>query len=270
MAAVDVLIPTYERAGPLAVTLTSLVGQAFTDFRVVVSDQSRAPIEGASLSSAIGVLRALGREVDVLHHVPRRGVAENRQFLLDRATAPLVLFLDDDVVLEPDALGRLLDAIARAGCGFVGCFVNAPSAMCSTKPVDEPPPGVCIEFWDGPVVPEVVGPGLPGWERQRLHFAAYLHRLGARAGVTRAAPRLYKVAWVGGCVMFRAADLRAAGGFSFWEALPADHCGEDVLAQLRVMSRSGGAGLAPSAAWHQEVPTTLPNRAVDAPLVLGP
>ena len=38
-AAVDVPIPTFGRAAALAVTLTSLLGQTFRDFRVVVSDQ---------------------------------------------------------------------------------------------------------------------------------------------------------------------------------------------------------------------------------------
>lgn len=38
MASVDVLIPTYRRKTGLAIVLTSLLGQTFTDFDVVVSD----------------------------------------------------------------------------------------------------------------------------------------------------------------------------------------------------------------------------------------
>ena len=67
-----------------------------------------------------------------------------------------------------------------------------------------------------------------------------------------------------------AAKLRAAGGFDFWPQLPADHCGEDVLAQLRVMQRYGGCGIIPSGAYHLELPTTLRERRVDAPYVLWP
>ena len=36
-----------------------------------------------------------------------------RQFLLDQAVAPYVLFLDDDVILEPDVIGRAAEAAAR-------------------------------------------------------------------------------------------------------------------------------------------------------------
>lgn len=42
----------------------------------------------------------------------------------------------------------------------------------------------------------------------------------------------------------------------------------DVLAQLRVMARFGGAGLIPSGPYHQELPTTVTDRRCDAPPVL--
>ena len=38
----------------------------------------------------------------------------------------------------------------------------------------------------------------------------------------------------------------------------------------RLMRRHGGAGLFPSGAYHLELPTTLPDREVDAPRVLQP
>jgi hypothetical protein len=34
------------------------------------------------------------------------------------------------------------------------------------------------------------------------------------------------------------------------------------------MARSGGAAIIPSGAWHLELPTTVVDRSVDAPLVL--
>jgi hypothetical protein len=89
-----------------------------------------------------------------------------------------------------------------------------------------------------------------------------------RLGITPDRQRVYKVAWVGGCVLYDAEKLRACGGYSFWTELPQEHAGEDVLAQLRVMARFGGCGLIPSGAFHQELPTTVPVREVDAPLVL--
>ena len=69
--------------------------------------------------------------------------------------------------------------------------------------------------------------------------------------------------------MYDAVKLRQAGGFNFWQDLPTWHSGEDVLAQLRVMRAYGGCGLIPSGVYHQELPTTVPDRQVNAPEVLS-
>jgi hypothetical protein len=61
-------------------------------------------------------LRAHGRGVLALRHLPRAGMAEQRAYLLAQSEAPYCLFLDDEVIIEPDLLARLLAAIrARAG-----------------------------------------------------------------------------------------------------------------------------------------------------------
>jgi glycosyltransferase involved in cell wall biosynthesis len=100
---VDVLIPTYRRPAALAVTLATLAGQDARDFRVVVSDQSEDAPSGESgeVAAVLRILRAHGHEVELHRHLPRRGLAEQRDFLLARARAPRALFVDDDVFLEP-------------------------------------------------------------------------------------------------------------------------------------------------------------------------
>jgi hypothetical protein len=47
------------------------------------------------------------------------------------------------------------------------------------------------------------------------------------------------------------------------------HCGEDVPAHLQAMARYGGCGLLPSGVFHQELPTTIDDRSVNARLVLS-
>jgi GT2 family glycosyltransferase len=258
-----VLVPTFRRPAALAVSLTALFAQTFGDFRVVVSDQTEGAGAGDSpeVQAVIRVLRLRGHVVDFLRHLPRRGMAEQRQFLLDQARAPYVLFLDDDVMLEPGVVERMMTAIREEGCGFVGCGLIGASFVDDVRPDEQ-----AVELWEGPVEPETVRPGSPAWERWRLHNAANLHHLQQRLGVR--STRKYRVAWVGGCVLYDTAKLRACGGYSFWTQLPAAHAGEDVLAQLRVMQRFGGCGLLPSGAYHLELPTTVPDRRVDAPRVL--
>jgi glycosyltransferase involved in cell wall biosynthesis len=265
MAHLDVLIPTFDRPAALAVMITSLIGQTHRDFRVVVSDQSdeQACERSRELQAVLRVLRARGHAVEVHHHLPRRGLAEQRDFLLAQVRARYALFLDDDLILEPEVMARMLRAIADEGCGFVGCAVTGLSFLEDVRPHEQE-----IEFWDEPVRPEVVQPQWPQWQRYRLHNAANVYHLQQRLRICGEAPRKYKVAWVGGCVLYDTQALRDCGGFGFWRELPSAHCGEDVLAQLRVMARFGGCGLLPSGVYHQELPTTVVKRHVDAPNVL--
>jgi GT2 family glycosyltransferase len=262
---IDILIPTYERPAALAVTLTSLAFHGYTDYDVVISDQSEtcASIASGEVQAAVRLLRHRGHAVDILHHVPRRGIAEQRQFLLDQARAPHVLFIDDDLILEPYLAGTLLGVLRREGCGFAGSALIGLSYREDVRPHEQ-----TVEFWSGPVEPETVTPGSPAWERYPLHNAANILHVQRALGLTPDSPRAYRVAWVGGCVLYDTGKLRACGGFSFWRELPEAHCGEDVLVQLRVMSRFGGCGVMPAGAYHQELPTTLPDRSVVAPRVL--
>jgi GT2 family glycosyltransferase len=262
---VDVLVPTCNRACALAVTLATLAAQTLPAFRIIISDQSDGPavFDKPELKAVLRLLRAGGREVVCLRHLPRRGMAEQRAFLLSQVQAPYCLFIDDDVLLEPDLVERLLRAIQREQCGFVGSALHGLSFIDDIRPHQQQ-----IEFWETRVQPETVTPGSPAWARHHLHSAANLWHVQNRLGLDRGSSRLYRVAWIGGCVLFDSAKLRAAGGFDFWRELPDAHCGEDVLAQLRVMERYGGCGLIPSGAYHMELPTTVATRDVDAPKVL--
>jgi hypothetical protein len=262
---IDVLVPTCNRVAALAVTLATLGSQTWPRLRIVISDQSElaGACEQPEVKAVLRYLRATGRVVDTFRRLPRRGMAEQRAFLLAQARSAYCLFVDDDVILEPDLVARLHAAIREEGCGFVGSAVHGLSYLGQLRPAQE-----AIEFWNGPVRPETVRPGSTAWARHHLHSAANLFHVQTRLATGDGIDRRYKVAWVGGCVLFDTALLRAAGGFDFWRELPAQHCGEDVLAQQRLMARHGGCAILPSGAYHLELPTTVTARAIDAPYVL--
>ncbi|SEB35669.1 Glycosyltransferase like family 2 [Paramicrobacterium humi] len=263
---VDVLIPTVGRRAELAVTLAGLAAQDDPPFGVVVSDQSDDGVESAAAVAAmLRILEAQGRPVSVKRHLPRRGLAEQRQFLLDQSSAEYVLFLDDDIWLEPGTLSRLVDAISSLGCGLVGSAVQGLSFLDDVRPREQHP----LEWWDGDVVPERITRHSPEFERWTLHNAANLAHAAAHADIAEGGWRAYKIAWVGGCCLFRRSALIECGGFRFWRELPVQHVGEDVVAQWRVMERFGGAGLLPSGAVHLEAPTTITDRDVEAAEAVG-
>lgn len=265
-ALVDVLIPSYSRPPALSVTMASLVAQTFRDFRVVVSEQNDVEdvANRGDIQAISNVLAAHGHIVEIYKHLPRRGMAEQRQFLLEHAEAPYSLYLDDDLILEPWLIESMFNAIQEAKCGFVGSAVIGLTHINDIRPHEQ-----SIEFWDGPVTPEVIRPYMPEWIRHKVHNAANIYHVQTQRGAIPEHPQLYRVAWVGGCVMYDTEKLRQIGGYRFWRQLPPLHAGEDVLAQLRVMARFGGAGMIPSGAYHMQLPTTIPHRPVDAPYVLA-
>lgn len=262
----DVLVPTRNRPVELATTLAGLAAQD-SPFGVVVSDQSDGPPGYATppARTLLRVLRAAGHPVRVGRHLPPRGLAEHRAALLARSRARYVLFCDDDVWLAPGTVARLHTAIRELGCGFVGAAVQALSYVEEVRE-DELAP---FERWRTRPVPEQVTKDSTAWGRWTLHNAANPLHLTERHVRPGECYVPYKIAWVGGCVLYDRRALQAVGGFGFWRELPASHCGEDVVVQQRVMARFGAAGILPSGAYHLESPTTVPDRTVDAVDRLG-
>jgi rfaE bifunctional protein kinase chain/domain/rfaE bifunctional protein nucleotidyltransferase chain/domain len=265
--ALDVLVPTRDRPAELAVTLAGLAAQDDPEFRVVVGDQSDGEPDWAHPAAAamVRVLEAQGHPVERLRTLPRRGLAEHRERLLEHSvrTAPGavdVLFLDDDVWLEPGQLATMVGARRELDCGFVGEAVQGLSHLGDERAHET----AAFEQWQGRAEPELVRQGSPQFERWPLHNAANLAHVAQSLELGQSDWRAYKIAWVGGCVLFERAALVEAGGFRFWRSLEAEHSGEDVVAQWRVMERRGGAGIVPSGAVHLEAPTTVIDREHDA------
>ena len=175
-----------------------------------------------------------------------------------------MLFLDDDVWLEPGTLARMTDALDRLGCGFVGSAPMGLSFLDDRRPHHQAP----FEPWDGPVRPERVRDDSPAIARASLHGAANLVHVAERVPVPRDGWLPYKIAWVGACTLFRRSALVESRRLRLLAPAAPTHAGEDVAAQWRVMERYGAAGLLPSGAVHLEAPTTVPDRTVEARAVV--
>lgn len=267
MTQVDVLIPTCGRKSSLTVVLTSLLGQTFTDFNVVVSDQTNEEenyLESIEIQTLVRALRWHGHRVALHRHLPRCGMAEQRQFLLEQSRTPYVQYLDDDVLLDPPVLQRMFSVLQQEGCGFVGCPATGLHLLHDVRPQQQH-----IEIWSGPVQPEPFTPETIPWERHLINNAANpLHleqRLVPNGTIIR-----YKVAWIGGAnVLYDRAKLLSVGGFSWWKRLPPRHAGEEVVAQFLLIRKYGGCGILPSGTYHMNLPTTITEREHNATELFG-
>ena len=269
MATTDVLIPTYKRKTGLAIVLTSLLSQTYADFDVIISDQTpdeQVYLDSVEIQTLVRALRWHGHQVRLYRHVPHRGMAEQRQFLLEQSRAPYAHFIDDDVLIDRPVLERMHAVLRAEGCGFVGCAATGLEHLDDVRPHQQG-----IELWDGPVEPEPIGPDTLDaiWHRHAVNNAANpLHlerRLAPDGQVLR-----YKVAWVGGAnVLFDRAKLLSVGGFSWWERLPAEHAGEEVVVQFLLLRAYGGCALLPSGTYHMGLPTNVEDRRRNATELFG-
>jgi glycosyltransferase involved in cell wall biosynthesis len=267
VALIDVLIPTCGRKTGLAITLASLLGQQMTDFDVIISDQTdedAAYLDSIEIQTLVRALRWHEHYVALYHHLPRRGMAEQRDFLLRQSHAPYIHYLDDDVLLDPPAMRRMLDVLRAEGAGFVGCAVAGLSYLDDERPDEER-----IELWDGPVYPEAFTPDALPWERHEINNAAnplHLERRLAPDGQTIR----YKVVWVGGAnLLFDREKLLSVGGFSWWRRLPREHAGEEVVVQFLLIRKYGGCGILPCGAYHLGLPTSISDRRRNATELFG-
>lgn len=250
---IDILLATIDRHQPLAMTLSGLALQTLSDLRLVIADQSEQPVwDDPTIRNLLRLIEVRGGQVEYHHRTERRGIAEQRHFLLGKASAPYVLYLDDDVFMEPWVLSKLHEVIKEQGCAFVGAFGAGLSFLDDSRPDQQ-----AIEYWEGRVQPEAVEPDSPEWERWHLHRAANLFHVAQK--LPPGESRLYKIAWISTCILYNRQMLESVGGFSFWEKLPRFHSGEEVLVQNLLMRLWGGCGIIPAGTYFAQAPTTTLN-----------
>jgi GT2 family glycosyltransferase len=124
----SVVIATFERPAELRTTLESLAAQTRRPERVVIVDSS--PDERSS-----AVVEEM-RERLPLHYerAARPSAALQRNTGASRVTTPLVAFLDDDVFVPPETMGKLCEVFERDAAGEVGGVAARIDGMQHTTP----------------------------------------------------------------------------------------------------------------------------------------
>jgi glycosyltransferase involved in cell wall biosynthesis len=97
MAAVSVIIPTFNRAHRIARAVASVLYQTFTDYEILV-------IDDGSEDATPETLRPFRSRVRCITHSRNRGVSAARNTGIRESHSPLVAFLDSDDYWLPDKL----------------------------------------------------------------------------------------------------------------------------------------------------------------------
>ena len=102
----SVIIPTYNRADILGVTIADVLKQNYKDYEFWIIDQSNPEQAALNLGH---VQKAADPRLHYIH-LDRKGLPNARNEGMKRAKGEIILFLDDDVILlSPDFLQAHLD-----------------------------------------------------------------------------------------------------------------------------------------------------------------
>jgi glycosyltransferase involved in cell wall biosynthesis len=104
MPTVSVIIPTYQHATALPACLDSVLVQTYSDMQIIVVDDGSTDATQDVLSHYTGRITIIQQENQGSNAARNNGAAQ--------ATGTLLLFCDADVVLEPNCVARMVQALA--------------------------------------------------------------------------------------------------------------------------------------------------------------
>lgn len=105
---IAVAIPTKNRPSHLAILLTSLLNQTYTNFMIIINDQSDAPVErDDAISSLLAVAKNTGREILIIH---TEGGWKRHQEAMEAVPKPIefILRIDDDMLPDRSLIESML------------------------------------------------------------------------------------------------------------------------------------------------------------------
>ena len=117
-----VIVCTWNRAHSLARTLSSMTAMtppACNDWEVLV-------VDNGSKDDTQGVVRTFADRLPIrLESEPRLGIGHARNMGIDRARGELLVFTDDDVLVDPAWLGAYVEAAMHSDADYFGGHIDA-------------------------------------------------------------------------------------------------------------------------------------------------
>lgn len=196
---ISIIIVAHSERGEVERCLGSIREHAGMPVQVIL-------VDNASTDDTIAWVQANHPDAEIIELEENIGVAA-RQHGLDRAQAPLTMFLDSDAALTPEALPAMVTAFERnPGWGLIGPRLVGDDGALQLSTRRFPPR----------ILPLLRRPPLSRWfEDSNL----VKHHLMADIDHEQVRPVLYVI---GACQLFRTSLARSAGPFADWIFLGLD------------------------------------------------
>jgi glucosyl-dolichyl phosphate glucuronosyltransferase len=111
---ISVIIPTKNRSADLARTIETLLQQTIQPLELIIVDQSPSP----SFTKQISI------HTEYINDPALSGASVARNVAMEHAHGDIWLFLDDDVLLDPDFIEKILEAYDENVTGVSGIITN--------------------------------------------------------------------------------------------------------------------------------------------------
>lgn len=153
-----VVIATRNRPEPIGDTLRSLNRQTVLPGTVIVVDSS----DGRETGDVVAGLQASLRFPVVYRHTDVRSAARQRNMGAEQESSDIVLFLDDDLELDPACVGEILRVFEDDAAGRIGGVSATITNQVYTDPkgLNRFLLGVCLGRWKGTYAGQLLGPAV--------------------------------------------------------------------------------------------------------------
>lgn len=130
---IDLMVANKDRHSEVALLIESLRKQTFRNWNLIIGDESATPLWNCHfLTCLINRVKLEGHKVRVIRNIPSYGVCNIRNKLIEeqmfwKTGSNLVMRCDDDVILDPDYLEKLIEVIESGydmASGIVPVVIN--------------------------------------------------------------------------------------------------------------------------------------------------
>ncbi|HEY76492.1 MAG TPA: glycosyltransferase family 2 protein [Thermoflexia bacterium] len=102
---VSIILPTYNRAGRLGCCVQSVLAQTFSDWELIICDDASTDMTGEVARRWVEI----DQRIRYLRNAVNRGLPASRNIGISYAKGNLVLFIEDDVILDRHCVGILVE-----------------------------------------------------------------------------------------------------------------------------------------------------------------
>jgi GT2 family glycosyltransferase len=122
---VSVIVPTFNRAEVLEKTIGFLLEQTYSDYEIIIIDQSSCP-DIKKIEKKSGIIKYI--------HIKEKGVPNARNVGIKESKGDIILFLDDDIIPDNDLIFNHVQGYCdkKAGC-IAGRVIEEPDVLTNTS-----------------------------------------------------------------------------------------------------------------------------------------